>query len=71
MRKILDITNSLNIPEEFVIPYGHDKAKIDMKYYQEMKYEDMSDILGTSVGGLKASYHHAVKKIENFLARFA
>mgnify|MGYP003415236874 len=42
-----------------------------MKYYQEMKYEDMSDILGTSVGGLKASYHHAVKKIENFLARFA
>ena len=43
----------------------------NMKYYQEMKYEDMSDILGTSVGGLKASYHHAVKKIENFLARFA
>ena len=29
-----------------------------------MKYEDMSEILGTSIGALKASYHHAVKKIE-------
>ena len=37
-----------------------------LKYYQEMKYEDMSDILGTSVGALKASYHHAVKKICDF-----
>ena len=35
-----------------------------MKYYQEMKYEQISDILGTSVGALKASYHHAVRKIE-------
>ena len=38
-----------------------------VKYYQEMKYEEMSDIFGTSVGALKASYHHAVKKIEKFL----
>lgn len=38
-----------------------------MKYFDEMKYEKMSDILGTSVGALKASYHHAVKKIEKFL----
>jgi RNA polymerase sigma-70 factor (ECF subfamily) len=37
-----------------------------MKYFQEMKYEEISEILGTSVGGLKASYHHAVKKIENY-----
>lgn len=37
-----------------------------LKYYQEMKYEDMSDILDTSVGALKASYHHAVKKICDF-----
>lgn len=35
-----------------------------MKYYQELKYEEISDILGTTVGGLKASYFHAVKKIE-------
>ena len=38
-----------------------------MKYYQEMKYEEISDILETSVGGLKASYFHAVKKIEDYL----
>ncbi|NLA62883.1 MAG: sigma-70 family RNA polymerase sigma factor [Bacteroidales bacterium] len=38
-----------------------------MKYFNEIKYDDMSDILGTSVGALKASYHHAVKKVEKFL----
>lgn len=38
----------------------------NMRYYDEMKYEQMSEILGTSVGALKASYHHAVKKIEQF-----
>ena len=40
----------------------------NMRYYDEMKYEDMSEILNTSVGALKASYHHAVKKIEAFFA---
>ncbi|MGL5272429.1 MAG: RNA polymerase sigma factor [Phocaeicola sp.] len=39
----------------------------NLKYFQEMKYEEMSEIVGTSVGALKASYHHAVKKIEQFL----
>lgn len=38
-----------------------------MKYYDEMKYEDMSEVLGTSVGALKASFHHAVKKIEEYM----
>ena len=38
-----------------------------MKYFEEIKYEEMSEILQTSVGALKASYHHAVKKIELFL----
>ena len=38
-----------------------------MKYFEEIKYEQMSEILGTSVGALKASYHHAVKKVEDFL----
>jgi RNA polymerase sigma-70 factor (ECF subfamily) len=38
-----------------------------MKYFEELKYEDMSEILGTSVGALKASYHHAVKKIEDYI----
>lgn len=36
----------------------------NMRYYDEMKYEEISEILGTSVGALKASYHHAAKKIE-------
>ena len=36
----------------------------NMKYFDELKYEEISEILGTSVGALKASYHHAVKKIE-------
>jgi RNA polymerase sigma-70 factor (ECF subfamily) len=36
----------------------------NMRYYGNLKYEEMEAILGTSVGGLKASYHHAVKKIE-------
>ncbi len=40
-----------------------------MKYFEEIKYEAMSEILGTSVGALKASYHHAVKKIEIFMTK--
>jgi len=39
----------------------------NMKYFDEMKYDDMAKILDTSVGALKASYHHAVKKIEKQL----
>ncbi|MCX2678456.1 RNA polymerase sigma factor [Galbibacter sp. EGI 63066] len=39
----------------------------NMKYFEDMKYEDISTVLDTSVGGLKASYHHAVKKIERYL----
>ncbi len=39
----------------------------NLKYFDEMKYEQMSEILDTSVGALKASYHHAVKKIEEAL----
>lgn len=39
----------------------------NMKYFDDLKYEEISEILGTSVGALKASYHHARKKIELFL----
>lgn len=44
------------------------KAVFNMKYFKEMKYEEMAEIFGTSVGALKASYHHAVKKIEAFFS---
>lgn len=37
-----------------------------MRYYEEMTYKEISEVLETSVGALKASYHHAVKKIENY-----
>ena len=39
----------------------------NMKYYDDLKYDEISGILGTTVGGLKASYHIAVKKIEDYL----
>ncbi|SKB80542.1 RNA polymerase sigma-70 factor, ECF subfamily [Salegentibacter salinarum] len=39
----------------------------NMKYFQELKYREMSEILETSEGALKASYHHAAKKIEEYL----
>ena len=42
-----------------------------MKYFQEMKYDEMSEILGTSVGSLKASFHHAKKKIESRILKKA
>ena len=46
-----------------------DKQRLvfNMKYYDDMKYEDIAEITETSVGALKASYHHAVKKIEDIL----
>jgi len=43
------------------------RAVFTMKYYDEMKYEDMAEITGTSVGALKASYHIAVQKITAYL----
>ena len=43
------------------------KLVFNMRYYDDMPYEEISEIVGTSVGALKASYHHAAKKIEDFL----
>jgi RNA polymerase sigma-70 factor (ECF subfamily) len=50
----------LSLPEK-------QRMVFNMKYYDELKYEQMSEILGTSVGALKASYHYAVRKIEAFM----
>lgn len=46
-----------------------DKQRLvfNMKYFDALKYEEISEVLGTSVGALKASYHHAVTKIEIYL----
>lgn len=50
----------LSLPEKQRIVFN-------MRYYEEIKYEEMSQILGTSVGALKASYHISEKKIEEFI----
>jgi RNA polymerase sigma-70 factor (ECF subfamily) len=42
-------------------------AVFNLRYYDEMPYEQMSEVFGTSVGALKASYHHAAKKIEEYI----
>ncbi len=52
----------VNLPEKQQLVFK-------MRYFEEIKYEQMSTILGTSVGALKASYHHAVKKIEIFMIK--
>ncbi|MDR0815440.1 MAG: RNA polymerase sigma factor [Bacteroidales bacterium] len=54
----------LNLPEKQRIVFN-------MKYFEEMKYEEMSAILNTSVGALKASYHHAVNKIKEHFERIS
>ncbi len=43
------------------------RVVFNLRYYDEMPYEEMSKVLETSEGALKASYHHAVKKIEDFI----
>ncbi|MBV4357942.1 RNA polymerase sigma factor [Pinibacter aurantiacus] len=43
------------------------RVVFNLRYYDEMPYEEMSRVLETSEGALKASYHHAVKKIEDYI----
>ncbi len=50
----------LSLPEK-------QRTVFNLRYYDEMPYEEMSEVLGTSVGALKASFHFAVKKVEEFL----
>ena len=49
-----------NLPEK-------QRLVFNLRYYDEMPYEEMSKVLDTSEGALKASYHHAAKKIEEFI----
>jgi RNA polymerase sigma-70 factor (ECF subfamily) len=48
------------LPEKQRIVFG-------LRYFDEMSYDEMSEVLGTSTGALKASFHHAVKKVEEFI----
>ena len=54
--------------QQAIVSLPHKQQLVfNMRYFDELKYEEMEEILGTSVGALKASYHHAVKKIELFV----
>ena len=61
--------NRLEWKLQLAIQQLPEKQKIvfNLRYYDEMPYEEMSRVLDTSEGALKASYHHAVKKIEEFI----
>lgn len=61
--------NNIQIKLQEAILTLPDKQRLvfNMKYFDELKYEDLSEIMGTSVGALKASYHLAVKKIEKYM----
>jgi len=50
----------LGLPEQ-------QRLVFNMRYFEEVKYQEMAKILGKSEGALKANYHHAVKKIEDYL----
>lgn len=61
--------NKLEWKLQLAIQQLPEKQRIvfNLRYYDEMPYEEMSRVLGTSEGALKASYHHAVKKIEDYI----
>jgi RNA polymerase sigma factor (sigma-70 family) len=63
--------NGLELKLQTAILSLPDKQRtvFNLKYYDNMKYEDMSEVLDTSVGALKASYFHAVRKIERFFEK--
>jgi RNA polymerase sigma-70 factor (ECF subfamily) len=65
-------SSEINLKLQNAIGQLPDKQKLvfKMRYFDALKYEDISDILGTSVGALKASYHLAVKKIEDYVTKY-
>ena len=58
---------SIKLQKAVLMLPAKQRLVFNMKYFDEMKYEDISEVLGTSVGALKASYHLAVKKIEKLV----
>lgn len=62
--------NTANARFELAISKLPERQRLvfNLKYFEDMKYEEISSVLDTSVGALKASYHHAVKKIRDLLS---
>jgi RNA polymerase sigma-70 factor, ECF subfamily len=56
----------LKLQQAMAVLPDKQRAVFNLRYFNEMPYEQMSEVLETSIGALKASYHHAVKKIEGF-----
>jgi RNA polymerase sigma factor (sigma-70 family) len=67
-----DDAEYIQLKLDFAITQLPEKQKhvFILRYYDEMPYEKMSEILETSVGALKASYHHAVKKVEEIILNY-
>ena len=57
----------LKLQEAIALLPEKQRIVFNMRYFDEVKYQDMEKILETSEGALKASYHHATKKIEEYL----
>ncbi len=60
-------TTLLNLQKAIHMLPEKQRAVFTMRYYNEMPYKEMAEVMGGTVGSLKASYHHAVKKIEEYL----
>ncbi len=57
----------LKLQKALLLLPSKQKLVFNMRYFDDMPYEEISNVLGTSVGALKASYHHAVKKVESYI----
>ena len=57
----------LKLHEAMLLLPEKQRAVFQMRYFDELKFKDIAEILKLSEGGVKANYHHAVKKIENFI----
>ncbi|WNJ19321.1 sigma-70 family RNA polymerase sigma factor [Pontibacter sp. G13] len=61
----------IRLQEAIIALPERQKLVFNLRYFDEMPYDEISSILGVTVGALKASYHHAVKKVEHHLKRYA
>jgi RNA polymerase sigma-70 factor, ECF subfamily len=68
--EVFETENNQKLIEKAILSLpGQQRAVFNLRFYDNLSYEEISDILNTSVGGLKANYFHAIKKIENFIKK--
>ena len=66
-KMVIDHEIQLKLQKAILTLPDKQRAVFNMRYFDEMKFSEIEQVTGTSQGALKASYHHAVKKIEKFL----